>query len=332
VDGSAPVRCRDWFLSVLLSIIVHGVCLLAVAYLLYRSSVLPVLFVDLASDPEVGAPAPPSRPESRSPGQRAPTHRPKARSQPDGASLGLRPEPHSREPYSKEEPAPARDALGMGLPTLAGSDERSIVARPEPTGKAEDRQEPIAASVAPMGVGAVRPGSDTPSASPSAGSPGGAEEGPGHGPGADVRALMRGIPGGADGKTTQGGEGRAAGGVLPPTADGVGNLALATKGGGGGGAGPEYGPYLTLWRTRIHQSVPYPLAARRRSLTGTVQIEILIEPSGAVGGVKLVESSSHGVLDAAVLESVKQLPPLPFPPHLVPRTIRARLPVVFEMR
>jgi TonB family protein len=141
---------------------------------------------------------------------------------------------------------------------------------------------------------------------------------------------MRG-PGGADGKATQSGEGRAASGVLSPTAGGGGNSPLA-RGGGGGGAGPEYGPYLTLWRTRIHQSVPYPLAARRRSLTGTVQIEIVIEPSGAVGGVTLVESSSHGVLDAAVLESVKQLPPLPFPPHLVPRTIRARLPVVFEMR
>ncbi len=63
-----------------------------------------------------------------------------------------------------------------------------------------------------------------------------------------------------------------------------------------------------------------------------MRIEIVIEPNGAVGGVKLVESSSHDVLDAAVLESVKQLPPLPFPPHLVPRTIRAHLPVVFEMR
>jgi protein TonB len=78
--------------------------------------------------------------------------------------------------------------------------------------------------------------------------------------------------------------------------------------------------------------VRYPLAARRRSLTGTVQIEIVIEANGAVGGVKVVESSSHGVLDEAVLESVKRLPPLPFPSHLVPRTIRARLPIVFELR
>ena len=111
------------------------------------------------------------------------------------------------------------------------------------------------------------------------------------------------------------------------------SVALAAPGAGGSGAPPaEYGAYLRQFRQRVQESLVYPLAARRRSLTGTVQIEILIEPSGAVGGVKLVESSSHGILDAAVLESVKQLPPLPFPPHLVPRTIRARLPIVFEMR
>jgi len=63
-----------------------------------------------------------------------------------------------------------------------------------------------------------------------------------------------------------------------------------------------------------------------------VQIEIVIEPSGAIGGVKVVESSSHEILDDAAVESVKRLSPLPFPPHLVPRAIRARLPVVFDLK
>jgi len=157
------------------------------------------------------------------------------------------------------------------------------------------------------------------------------------GAGVSVRAAAPGTPTGAEEPGT-GKVGEAAGdsGSSLATGDGHGRSELAARSGGGGagggGAGPEYGPYLTLWRTRIHESVRYPMAARRRNLAGTVQIEIVIESNGALRAVKLVESSSHGILDAAVLESVQQLPPLPFPPHLVPRTIRARLPVVFEMR
>jgi TonB family protein len=63
-----------------------------------------------------------------------------------------------------------------------------------------------------------------------------------------------------------------------------------------------------------------------------VQIEIVIEPNGTLGEVRIVESSSHSILDAAALESVKNLAPIPFPPHLVPRALRARLPVVFDLR
>jgi protein TonB len=74
------------------------------------------------------------------------------------------------------------------------------------------------------------------------------------------------------------------------------------------------------------------MAARRRSLTGTVQLEILIRPDGAVASVDIAESSTHGALDAAALEAVRSLPALPFPPHLAPRPLRARLPVVFDLR
>lgn len=102
----------------------------------------------------------------------------------------------------------------------------------------------------------------------------------------------------------------------------------------GGGADPAagYGQYLGLWRTRILENLRYPPAARRRSLTGTVHIEIVIEPSGGLGGVRIVESSSHAILDEAAVQSVKELEPIPFPSHLPPRPLRARLPVVFDLR
>ena len=109
-------------------------------------------------------------------------------------------------------------------------------------------------------------------------------------------------------------------------------LALAVPGAGQGGLSAEYGAYLALIRQRIQDSLEYPPAARRRGLTGTVQMEIVIQPTGAIGSVSLLRSSSHRILDEAALDSVRRLPPFPFPAELPPRTLRVRLPVLFELR
>jgi TonB family protein len=109
-------------------------------------------------------------------------------------------------------------------------------------------------------------------------------------------------------------------------------LALAVPGTTPGEAGSEYGPYLSRLRQRIQESLRYPPAARRRGLSGTVQIEVRIQPDGAIGGVLVLHSSSHRILDEAALDSVRSLPPLPFPADLKPRTLRVRVPVVFELR
>ena len=63
-----------------------------------------------------------------------------------------------------------------------------------------------------------------------------------------------------------------------------------------------------------------------------MHIEVDIEPTGAIGGVRVVASSSHRVLDDAVLDAVRGLRPVPFPPNVRPRALRVRLPVVFELR
>jgi protein TonB len=101
---------------------------------------------------------------------------------------------------------------------------------------------------------------------------------------------------------------------------------------GGSDGGVEYGAYLASIRRLIQQSLDYPAAARRRSLTGTVQLEIVIESTGAIARVAVVDSSSHRVLDEAAVQTVQALPPVPFPPGLSRRTLRARLPIVFELR
>ncbi|MFQ5898380.1 MAG: energy transducer TonB [Candidatus Methylomirabilia bacterium] len=109
-------------------------------------------------------------------------------------------------------------------------------------------------------------------------------------------------------------------------------LALAAPESGQGGRGAEYGPYLARVRERIHRFLSYPPSARRRGLTGTVHMEIVIRPNGAIGSVALLRSSSHRILDQAAVDAVRRLPRLPFPAELVPRNLRVRLPVVFELR
>ncbi|MBI4271351.1 MAG: energy transducer TonB [Candidatus Rokubacteria bacterium] len=97
-------------------------------------------------------------------------------------------------------------------------------------------------------------------------------------------------------------------------------------------SGAAYGGYLAEVRRRIQEALRYPQAARRRGLSGTVQIEILIEPDGAIGGVTLAASSSHRLLDEAALDTVRRLAPTPFPADLIRRPLRVKLPVVFELR
>jgi TonB family protein len=117
-------------------------------------------------------------------------------------------------------------------------------------------------------------------------------------------------------------------------APGDGALALAIPGPGGGDGAPaaQYRPYYEGLRRAIARTLRYPLAARRQGLSGTVELEVEVGPSGAVGGVAIVRSSRHTVLDAAALEAARGLPRMPFPPGLPPRTLRVRIPVDFELR
>jgi protein TonB len=123
-------------------------------------------------------------------------------------------------------------------------------------------------------------------------------------------------------------------------AGGRGNGATATGGAGGetlalgiaGDDGGVYAGYVALLRRRVQEALSYPSAARRRGMTGTVHLDISVEPTGRIADVLVVRSSSHEMLDAAALDSVRSLRQVPFPTGVRPRAIRVRLPVVFELR
>jgi periplasmic protein TonB len=108
--------------------------------------------------------------------------------------------------------------------------------------------------------------------------------------------------------------------------------ALASTDEGIGEPGAAYAAYLRRLRQRVHEALRYPAAARRRSLTGTVVLELTVKPDGAIGPVTVVTSSAHGLLDQAAVDTVRSLRPQPFPADLSPRTLRVRLPVVFELQ
>lgn len=109
-------------------------------------------------------------------------------------------------------------------------------------------------------------------------------------------------------------------------------IARRSPGSGRGEAQVVYKEYLARLRQRVHEALRYPPAARRRGLTGAVTIELTILPSGLIRDVSVVESSSHTILDEAAVETVRTLRSQPFPRNVPPRTLRVRLPVVFELQ
>lgn len=199
---------------------------------------------------------------------------------------------------------PAEPAVPVEPPTpIAMSSTPTLTPRPLAT--------PPSAPAAPPLPGDVPPAAAARAPSPaSAPGRGGAPE-----PGAGAR---------------QGGEtrGDASG---PLGGAGVSPLALALP--GGGGAVPaEYGPYLQRFRRRVQETLVYPLAARRQGLSGTVELDVLLEAAGRIRDVRVVRSSSHALLDEAAVETVRRLELMPFPESLPRRPLLIRLPLVFELR
>jgi periplasmic protein TonB len=120
-------------------------------------------------------------------------------------------------------------------------------------------------------------------------------------------------------------------GTAPDVSQGLALAVPSGDAGGQSGRGAEYGAYLGRLRQRVQQALGYPLAARRRGLSGTVHVDLIIRPDGAISGVAVADSSSHAVLDDAAVEAIKRLAPEPFPPDVQARTLRVRLPVVFAL-
>jgi protein TonB len=112
----------------------------------------------------------------------------------------------------------------------------------------------------------------------------------------------------------------------------MGDIRALASGGRDAPVPSEYAPYLSRFRRRVEEGLHYPLAARRRGISGTVELEVVIDRGGAVRRVGVVLSSSHATLDEAALDAVRALSPQPFPAGMTPRDLTVRLPLVFDLR
>ncbi len=77
--------------------------------------------------------------------------------------------------------------------------------------------------------------------------------------------------------------------------------------------------YLDAWRAKIERigNLNYPEEARRRHLTGSLILDVAINPDGSLNAVTLRRSSGHKVLDDAAIRIVRLAAPFaPFPEEM----------------
>jgi periplasmic protein TonB len=316
-------------------LIVWGVVSLAIhagaagaGFAMLRGAMPPALVIDLVHGLMV-IDEPAASPGGR-PAAGAPSTPPSARPSRSGSAraerrVGVTPPP--AEPTPRAAPAETPPATPMGPEPAPAVVESPPAPVPPPTAVTPP---PMVTSPPPVEVESAaprlagppsEPPADGPErasgmASPSGGS--GGAPAPPAGPGTSSTGR------GSSGDSAEAGAGGRDGAAAA--------RALALPGGTGRGDTTEYDAYYALVRRRIVETLTYPPAARRRSLTGTVQLELEVQPTGGISRVAVVASSSHRVLDDAAVETVRALGRVPFPPNLRPRVLIMRLPIVFELR
>ena len=283
---------RPPLLTLLASLAVHVAALALLFFFASGERIASALVIDLSELEPVSEPPGPKQ-------ERTGSARPAGR----GAAVARAPSPPAKTAGARAPVEPAPPVVSAPAPsTPEPTPQREVV-----PAKPESRPEPAVEAVreeAPVATGRSAPVAAAPSEQPS------------QAPGAGVG---RGATEGPQGTT---------GGSASGSGTGV---AMVPSGPSGGGAGSEYGSYYRHIRQRIQETLEYPPAARRRGIKGTVLLELLIKPDGAISAVVKV-SSSHRLLDDAALETVRNLPRQPFPPGLAPRQLTVPLPVVFDLK
>jgi protein TonB len=81
----------------------------------------------------------------------------------------------------------------------------------------------------------------------------------------------------------------------------------------------KYAAYMDAWRAKVERvgNLNYPEQARRDNISGSLVLDVAINPDGSLYGTKVLRSSGHAVLDDAAVRIVELAAPYaPLPPDI----------------
>lgn len=81
----------------------------------------------------------------------------------------------------------------------------------------------------------------------------------------------------------------------------------------------KYASYMEAWRTKVERvgNLNYPEEARQRGLTGSLILDVALNPDGSVEQITIRRSSGNKILDDAAIRIVKLAAPFaPFPDNI----------------
>lgn len=73
----------------------------------------------------------------------------------------------------------------------------------------------------------------------------------------------------------------------------------------------KYAAYMEAWRAKVERvgNLNYPDEARRRRLSGSLRLDVALNPDGSINKINLRQSSGHKVLDDAAVRIVRLAAP-----------------------
>ncbi len=91
--------------------------------------------------------------------------------------------------------------------------------------------------------------------------------------------------------------------------------------------------YFALISAHLNRRKVYPVEARKARQQGVVTVRFTVDRAGAVSDVSIKRSSQHAILDAATLDLMQRVAPLPRMPASMQRDrITVSLPIDYSLR